>query len=398
MTEKIMFPRRKRGRQSEAAEAKFWNEVHELQDWMRGYIETLGFAPSSRGWCYALESAGAITKGEFNMAIKTMAELRKTGHLGFDLVACDDARALQGDDIYHRSSTPKEHLQAWLKQGLTQAKLYRPVSYWKHQSYYPIVMVEKVDLIGLFRPVLPDAVKIVNFRGWADVNSRVEVIREMIWAEENGMEPVLLYCGDHDPAGLQISDTLRDQFREIAITLNYCEELWDEEVEAYEEQDGDWIALDRDELTPMTDSLKIIRFGLNQAQIEQGGLTWIENLETSGGKDLSDARHPDHHKPYVQQYLYAYGAKKVEANALIANPNLGRRIMREAIWRWLDRDAVELWEQQNREACAEATVLADKVTAWLGLLEASGLLYDPPKRLPAPRTMVDLMDLVDDET
>ena len=389
------FPTRPRGRASESADAAYWSDVHSLQRWMRQYIGKLGFAPSSRGWCYALESIGLITKGEFDKAIKTMAALRKTGHLGFDLVASDDSRGLVGEDIYHRTSNPKEHVQQWVRHALNQGKQYRPVSYWKHQSYYPIVMVEKVDLVGLFKPVLPPAVKIFNARGWADVNSRVELVRECIWAEENGLEPVILYCGDHDPAGLQISDTLKGQLREIAVTLGYCDELWDEDEEEFISFDPDFD--DRDDLSARTDDLKVIRFGLNLAQIEQGGLSWIENLETSGGKDLANPKHADHSKPYVQSYLYAYGARKVEANALIANPNFGRAIMREAIWRWLDRDAVELWEEQNREACAEATVLSEKITAWLGLLEASGLLYDPPKRLPKPREMVELMGLVDED-
>jgi len=326
---------------------------------MRDYIRTLGFAPSSRGWCYALESAGLITKGQFDKAIREMARLRKTGHLGFDLVADDSSRALDGDDVYHRSSTPREHMEQWIRRALNQGRLYRPVSYWTHQRYYPIVMVEKIDLVNLFRPVLPPAVKIFNARGWADVNSRVRLVQEFQWAEDNGLEPVVLYCGDHDPAGLQISDTLKSTLEDISETLG-------------------WYGLDE---------LRVIRFGLNQAQIEEGGLSWIDNLETSGGKDLASPKHPDHNKPYVRYYLHAYGARKVEANALIANPAMGKQIMRDAIWRWLDQDAVELWEDQNRAASAEATVMADKITAWLGLLDASGLLYNPPKRLPAPDAM-----------
>ena len=396
------FPTRPKGRASEAAEATYWNNVHCLQAWMRQYIETLGFAPSSRGWCYALESIGLITKGEFDKAIKTMATLRKTGHLGFDLVAHDDSRALNGEDVYHRTSTPRAHLEQWVKKALDQGRLYRPVSYWKHQSYYPIVMVEKIDLVNLFRPVLPPAVKIFNARGWADVNSRVNLVRECMWAEENGLEPVILYCGDHDPAGLQISDTLKGTLRDISTTLGYCEELWDEEedrfltLEEYNEADDYWEDLSAEDLTPKTDSLRVIRFGLNEAQIQQGNLSWIENLETSGGKDLANPKHPDHSKPYVKSYLYAYGPRKVEANALIANPALGRSIMRQAIWRFLDQDAVDLWEDQNKEARDEAAGMADKITAWLGLLDASGLLYNPPKKLPKPREMQDLMDLVDD--
>ncbi len=365
----FQFPTRPKGRTSEAAEALYWSNVHKLQAWMRRYIETLGFAPSSRGWCYALESIELITKGEFDKAIREMARLRKTGHLGFDLVADDSNRALDGEDIYHRTSTPRAHLENWIKYALNQGRLYRPVSYWMHQTYYPIVMVEKIDLVNLFRPVLPPAVKIFNARGWADVNSRVRLVEECLWAEENDLEPVILYCGDHDPAGLQISETLKSTLEDISETLGY---------------DG-------------LETLRVIRFGLNQAQIEQGGLTWIDNLETSGNKNLASPKHPDFFKPYVQQYLYAYGAKKVEANALIAYPRFGRQIMREAIWRFLDQDAVELWEEQNKEASTEASMMADKITAWLGLLDASGLLYNPPKKLPKPREMQDLMGLIDED-
>jgi len=353
------FPTRPRGRTSEKAEAIYQRNVSRLRDWMRDYVRTLGFAPSSRGWCYALESAELITKGQFKKATKEIARLRKTGYIGFDLVADDENRALDGADIFDDCSTPRAHMEDWIRYALEQGKAYRPVSYWTHQRYYPIVMVEKVDLVSLFRPVLPRAVKIFNSRGWSDVNSRVRLVQEFQWAEEHDLEPVVLYCGDHDPAGLQISDTLKPTLEEISETLG-------------------WYGLDE---------LRVIRFGLNQAQIEEGGLSWIDNLETSNGIDLADPKHPDHNKPYVRHYLHAYGARKVEANALIAKPNLGRSIMREAIWRWLDQDAVELWEDQNREASAEATVMADKITAWLGLLDASGLLYNPPKRLPAPDAM-----------
>lgn len=345
----VEFPRRARGRQSAEAEAAYYSSVIRLRRWMQNYVHRLGFAPSSRGWCYALESAGAITKGEFDMAIRTMAALRKSGHLPFSLVAADDARALDGFDNYSREDTPEAFLLNRLKTAIKQSEAYRPVSYWEHQTYYPIVMVEKVDLVGLFRPVLPDAVKIFNARGFADVNSRVELIRELQWAEDNDLEPVLLYCGDHDPAGLMISDTLPGQLAEIAETLGY-----------YDLED-----------------LEIVRFGLNADQIEAAQLTWIDNLITSSGKDLASKRHPDHQKPYVQDYLAEHGARKVEANALIAAPELGREIMAEEIWCWLDEDAVRRWEEENASSIRRAKEQAACVTGWLGMLHSSGLLFTP---------------------
>ena len=84
MTSTVTFPRRSRGRQSAAAEDAYWTDVAHLRRWMQSYVVRLGFAPSSRGWCYALESAGAITKGEFDLAIRTLASLRKSGDLDLD--------------------------------------------------------------------------------------------------------------------------------------------------------------------------------------------------------------------------------------------------------------------------------------------------------------------------
>ena len=348
MTE-VKFPRRAKGRQSAEAELAYELEVRQLRLWMSAYQARLGFAPSSRGWCYALESAGAIDKGEFDLAIRTLAALRKSGRLPFSLVAADDARALNGFDYYSREESPEDFLINRLKRAIEESQHYRPVSYWEHQTYYPIVMVEKVDLVGLFRPALPQPVKIFNARGFADVNSRVELIRELAWAEDNDLEPVLLYCGDHDPAGLMISDTLFGQLEEIAETLGY-----------YGLED-----------------LEIVRFGLNAEQIEDAGLLWIDNLITSSGKDLASPRHPDHTKPYVADYLAVHGARKVEANALIAAPELGRQIMADAVAEWIDDDAVRQWEADNEIATRRAKEQAQNLTAWLGMLHSSGLLFTP---------------------
>ena len=88
--------------------------------------------------------------------------------------------------------------------------------------------------------------------------------------------------------------------------------------------------------------------------IEANGLTWIDNLETSRGKSLADPKHPDHFRPYVQSYLKRFGARKVEANALVARPEAGRELCRQAI-RWyvpsrpsLTITVVSLW---NAKSC-----------------------------------------------
>jgi hypothetical protein len=121
-----------------------------------------------------------------------------------------------------------------------------------------------------------------------------------------GRRPVLLYCGDHDPGGLNISSFLRDNFDELAGAVG-----WDPRA------------------------LIIDRFGLDYKFIEQLGLIWIDNLETGSGKRLDDPKHHDHYKDYVQDYLRSFGARKVEANALIVRPDQGRELCRQAILEYL---------------------------------------------------------------
>ena len=56
-------------------------------------------------------------------------------------------------------------------------------------------------------------------------------------------------------------------------------------------------------------------------------------------KRLADPKHPDHFKPYVQDYLKRFGARKVEANALVVRPEAGRELCRQAILRYVPSTA-----------------------------------------------------------
>src|SRR5262245_29160321 len=67
--------------------------------------------------------------------------------------------------------------------------------------------------------------------------------------------------------------------------------------------------------------LIIDRFGLNADFIKRQRLSWTNNLITSSGEDLANRHHPDHCKPYVQNYIQQFGARKVEANATTTTLN-----------------------------------------------------------------------------
>ena len=160
---------------------------------------------------------------------------------------------------------------------------------------YLQALVEKIDLKNLFAPIFKEFyIPFANARGWSDLNSRAALMRRFMKAEEHDKQCVLLYCGDHDPGGLAISDFLKPNFCELKNAVG-------------------WLPVD----------LEIDRFGLNYDFIRAHNLTWIDNLETSSGRRLDDPRHPDHRKPYVRRYLSEFGARKVEANALVVRSEAG---------------------------------------------------------------------------
>jgi hypothetical protein len=127
----------------------------------------------------------------------------------------------------------------------------------------------------------------------------------------------LLQCGDHDPGGLQISNFLRSNMEDLSNAVGWG-----------------------------PDNLIIERLGLNADFIRRHRLTWIDNLETSSGGRLDDPKHPDHFKPYVQDYLKRFGARKVEANALVVRPEAGRNLCLESILRHVPADAVERYDRK----------------------------------------------------
>jgi hypothetical protein len=182
--------------------------------------------------------------------------------------------------------TPAEFAEGWVDYLHEAHEQYCPISFWDELDVFVQMTVEEIDLKTLFNPVcrrfhLP----LSNVSGWNDINERAEIMRRFAAWAECGKQVVLLHCGDHDPGGLRISDFIRSNMADIKSV--------------------GW----------RPDNLIIERFGLNADFIRRNRLTWIDNLETGSGGDLSDADHPDHFKSYVQDYLQEFGSCKCEANS-----------------------------------------------------------------------------------
>jgi hypothetical protein len=267
-----------------------------------------------------LEGEHVITKGDLDECERLITRCRKSGDLPLDICAPDDKREASGiEDI--DTTNLEEEVESVVERIGYAHLVYTPFSFWDDLDFYIETATEKSDLKNLFRRVTDEfRIVIQNIGGWADLNVRAGMMRRFREWEARGKQCVLLYCGDFDPGGLHISDFLRANFKELERAVGWC-----------------------------PDNLIIDRFGLDYAFIEANGLTWIDNLETGSGKSLADPKHPDHFKPYVQNYLKRFGPRKVEANALVARPDEGRELCRQAILKYIPESAVEDYEARLDE-------------------------------------------------
>jgi hypothetical protein len=339
----ISLPRRGRGRQTPAAQAHYEAEVAAFCKRIVEINSTLDFQVSSRGWCYLLEQERAVDKGDFDKAERLINDCRKDGSLPLGICAVDDKRTADGHEELDDPDveTAAEQIVTYAERA---HRYYTPCSFWDGLPIYVEVVVEKIDLKNLFAPVCePYRMRRANAGGWADINGRAALMQRFAEAVDRGQQPVLLYCGDHDPGGLNISDFLRNNLADLAeaVRKDFLRRALPELAAA---------------VRRVPDRLVIDRFGLNYDFIEAQGLTWIDNLETASGGRLDDPKHPDHFKPYVQNYLRRFGVRKVEANALVVRPAAGRELCRQAILRYVPEDALARHEQRLVLARAELRI------------------------------------------
>jgi hypothetical protein len=309
------LPKRAAGRPTAQAKVKYEKEVAAFCVVILELRSGLGFDVGSRGWAYVCESHGLITKAEFDTVQNLINDCRKSGALPLDICLSDEARAF--DNLQPIDGTSPEEEAECIVDYVRRAHLnYWPESFWEDRDFYVQMVVEKSTLKSLFAPVCAEFhVPLATAGGWSDINMRADMMRRFGEWEDKGKQCVLLYCGDHDPAGLHISDCLLSNMAELEGAVG-------------------WSPAD----------LTIERFGLNFEFIEEHGLTWLDNLITKKGICLSSDRHPDHGKPYVQSYLKQFGRRKVEGEALVRVPEAGRSLCREAILKYVSEDAPTAYE------------------------------------------------------
>ena len=299
----------------------------------------IGFKVSSRGWCYLMEQAGYIDKSQFDKVENAINNCRRQGILPVDFVAEEDARAFSG--VEKPSDGEVEDTLKWMMSDVLDGAKYYTPDWWIGEEYYIQVLVEKIDLKTLFLGTCENYhIPVANAKGWSSILQRAEYSRRFKEAEEMGLKCVLIYCGDHDPDGLRISDTIRKNLEQIQHVR------WGDGEDGYDPSD-----------------LIIDRIGLNYDFILNNKYTWIDNLITGSGKNLASRSHPNYKLPYLQDYLKSIGERKCEANAIVTTPDKARNLIDDSITKYLGDDALGRFNLKTQAVKAE----------YAGLLEKTGL-------------------------
>lgn len=297
----------------------------EFADVLKQIQSTISFKISPRGWCYLMETRGYINKGQFDKVDDAINRLRKNGLLPVDFVAEDDTRMFNG--VEDPSTYDVKWAIQWaLKHVLEGYDMVTP-DWWDGEEYYIQMVVEKVDLIPLFTPICRRYhIPIANAKGWSSILQRAEYARRFAEAEEKGLTSVLLYCGDHDPDGLRISDTIRKNIGDLKDVV------WEDGQQGYDPE-----------------NLIIDRFGLDYNFIMQNNFTWIDNLITGSSKNLASPLHPNFKLPYVQTYLKQIGERKCEANVLVTAQEIARVYCEAAINKYIGRETLARFQAKEME-------------------------------------------------
>lgn len=284
--------------------------------------QKIPFKVSSRGWCYLMEQAGYINKDQFDKVDSAINRLRKKGLIPVNFVAEEAARMfanVERPNALDRKAKTLEGVLKWMLSDVLEGDKYYTPDWWDGEEYYIQMLVEKIDLKTLFQPITHEYhIPIANAKGWSSILQRAEYARRFKEAEERGLKCVLLYCGDHDPDGLRISDTIRKNLFDLK------EIAWGDGETGYDPT-----------------NLEIFRFGLNYDFIVENDYTWIDNLITGSGMNLADLAHRNHDLPYVQKYLDEIGERKCEANAIVTTPDAAIRLVRDEIEKWIGPDSKE---------------------------------------------------------
>lgn len=166
--------------------------------------EAQGYDLSLRQLYYQLVAANIVpnTEQSYKGIGNLVSEARLAGLVDWDMIK-DRGRVMSKNSHW---TTPREIIEACGRQF--------QIDKWDTQSNYVEVMVEKQALEGVLEPVCRELdVPFTANKGYSSSSSLYEAGRRMLERIQDGKEIHVIYLGDHDPSGIDMSRDVEERLR-----------------------------------------------------------------------------------------------------------------------------------------------------------------------------------------
>lgn len=179
--------------------------------------EAQGYDLSLRQLFYQMVSRDLLpnTQKEYKRLGDIVKNARLAGLVDWDMIK-DRGRATVTNSHFE---SPAEILNIAARQFA--------INKWQDQSYHVEVMVEKQALEGVLVPVCEDLdIPFTANKGYSSASTlreRGRILGRL--ARKNGKRIIVLYMGDHDPSGLDMTRDVQDRLSTFAETKIHVERL-----------------------------------------------------------------------------------------------------------------------------------------------------------------------------
>lgn len=293
---------------------KFSPESEALIDVMNGIIDDYqaeGYDLSLRQLYYQLVSRDLIpnTEQSYKRIGCILSDARLAGMVDWDAIV-DRGRSLSANSHWN---TPGEIVRACANQFMLDK--------WADQDWHVEVMVEKQALEGVLEPVCSDLdVGFTANKGYSSSSAMYLAGKRMEKKLDSGKNVAVIYLGDHDPSGIDMTRDVDDRIKMFA-GFDFYESNFDRRM-------------------------VIQRIALNMDQIKR-------YKPPPNPTKLTDSR--------AGGYLKLYGHTCWELDAL--EPRALAKLVSDAVLEYRDEDAWETQvyrEQRARTVLTELAIVADK--------------------------------------
>lgn len=188
--------------------------------------EAAGYDLSVRQLYYQFVARDIIpnTVRSYGNLASLISDARKAGMLDWNMIL-DRGRVTVANSHWE---TPKQILES--------AAQSFAIDKWLAQPSYVRVMVEKQALEGVLIPVCEEMdVPFLANKGYCSDSTMYRVAKQLAAANRRGKNPVVIYLGDHDPSGIDMSRDVQERLemyarcsvdvQRVALNMSQVEEL-----------------------------------------------------------------------------------------------------------------------------------------------------------------------------